>query len=44
MAWATTEEDWSRHQAKIRDLYSQQNLKLVKVKEIMEEQHGFKAT
>ena len=41
-AWATTEEDWSRHQALISDLYSQD--KLEKVKEIMEQQHNFKAT
>ena len=41
-AWATTEEEWSQHQAQIGDLYSQH--KLEEVKQIMEQQHDFKAT
>lgn len=41
-AWATSEEEWSRHQAQISDLYSHHKLK--EVKEIMEQQHNFNAT
>ena len=40
-AWAT-EADWTRHQARIADLY--RNYTLAKTMKIMEDQHGLKAT
>ena len=41
--WASSNNDWSIHRAKITGLYQTENKTLRQVMEIMENEHGFKA-
>ena len=42
--WPTSEPDWERHRALIRQLYLGEDKPLKDVMAIMEHEHGFKAT